>query len=109
MGFEQPETGFENLKVLCDAVRIFAEGKDYTECELLIFEAMKTYPHSPQPHNLIGIILEKQGNHMLAMKHFRAAAALDPAYLPARQNLTSFGTFFSSGGYAFDESDCPQQ
>lgn len=38
MGFEQPETGFENLKVLCDAVRIFAEGKDYTECELLILK-----------------------------------------------------------------------
>jgi len=109
MGFEKPVNKFEDLKMLCDAVRTFAESKDYSECEVLIFEAMKNHPHSPEPHNLIGIILEKQGNHMLAMKHFRAAAALDPAYLPARQNLTNFGTFFSSGGYAFDEGDCPQQ
>ena len=46
---------------------------------------------------------------MTAMKHFRAAWALDPAYLPARQNLDTFGTFFSHGKSAYDESDCTEE
>jgi len=29
--------------------------------------------------------------------------------LPARQNLDSFGTFFSRGRTAYDESDCPEE
>ena len=109
MGFSKQENCFEELNALCDTVRTVAQSKNYQKCEVLIFEAMKKHPHSPEPHNLLGIILEKQGNHRLAMKHFRAAAALDPSYLPARQNLTNFGTFFSSGRYAFDDGDCPQQ
>ncbi|MPN31218.1 hypothetical protein SDC9_178692 [bioreactor metagenome] len=39
------------------------------------------------------------------MKHFRAAWALDPTYIPARQNLDCYGTFFSNGKCAYDESD----
>ncbi len=41
------------------------------------------------------------------MKHFRAAWALDPTYLPASHNLNTYGTFFSNGSCAFDESDVP--
>ena len=40
-----------------------------------------------------------------AMKHFKAALALDPEYLPAKYNLRTYGTFFSRGSCAFDESD----
>ena len=68
---------------------------------------MKKFPHAPHPHNLIGLLLELQGDHPAAMKHFRAAWALDPAYVPARYNLDHFGTFFSGGSWAIDESDCP--
>lgn len=41
------------------------------------------------------------------MKHFRAAWALDPSYLPAKHNLNTYGTFFSTGHCAFDERDVP--
>jgi hypothetical protein len=53
------------------------------------------------------LVLEKESDHLLAMKHFRAAWALDPTYLPARYNLENFGTFVPKGRGAFDESDCP--
>lgn len=96
----------ENLSTLCVTVRELISIQDYEKCESLIRSAMGKYPHAPQPHNLIGILLEKKGDHLTAMKHFRAAWALDPTYIPTRQNLDCYGTFFSSGKCAYDESDC---
>ncbi|MDW2796504.1 hypothetical protein RZO55_02775 [Clostridium boliviensis] len=96
----------ENLTKLCDTVRDLIGKQDYQTCENIICQAMGSCPHAPQPHNLIGILLEITGDHPAAMKHFRAAWALDPTYLPARQNLESYGTFFSNGRCAFDENDC---
>ncbi len=40
---------------------------------------------------------EMQGNHLMAMKHFRVAWDLEPTYLPARQNLEVFGNTHSNG------------
>jgi len=97
------------LKVLCRKIKELVKASDYQKCETIISEAMGKYPHAPEPHNLIGVLLEKQGNHVAAMKHFRAAWALDPTYLPARQNLNLFGTFFSYGEAAFEESDCTEE
>ncbi|HSK68983.1 MAG TPA: hypothetical protein VLA21_06945 [Candidatus Limnocylindria bacterium] len=104
---EMTRTGM-GLRELCAYVR--ENGRDGGgECRRLIYSAMQQHPHAPHPHNLIGILLEQEGNHPAAMKHFRAAWALDPTYMPARWNLDSFGTFFSRGRYAYDESDCPGQ
>ena len=96
----------EDLSTLCVTVRELISIQDYEKCESLIHSAMGKYPHAPEPHNLIGILLEKKGDHLTAMKHFRAAWALDPTYIPARQNLDCYGTFFSSGKCAYDESEC---
>lgn len=98
----------QELSVLCSAVRELVGLKKYRECESLIKEAMRKYPHAPEPHNLIGILLEKEGDLLTAMKHFRAAWALDPAYIPARCNLERFGSFYPKGPCAFDETDCPE-
>lgn len=101
--------GIKELNILCGKVRELIEKQDYQQCEHLICSAMSQYPHAAQPHNLMGVLLEKKGDHLTAMKHFRAAWALDPTYIPARQNLNSYGTFFSQGRCAFDESDCPAE
>lgn len=93
--------------LLCDKARILIDNGNLDECEQLLCDAMSRYPHIPEPNNLLGILMEKRGNHILAMKHFRAAWALDPAYRPARHNLEWFGSFFSVGTLAFDENDCP--
>ncbi|MDD4643360.1 MAG: hypothetical protein PHG99_07685 [Erysipelotrichaceae bacterium] len=79
------------------------------EYKAMIYEIMGKFPHPPQPHNLLGLLFEKEGNHIMAMKHFRAAYALDPTYLPVRHNLDKFGNFYNSGSCAFDESDCMQE
>lgn len=95
------------LDQLCATVRTMVAGGKYESCMESISKAMERNPHAPHPHNLLGIVLEKMGNHTAAMKHFRAAWALDPTYAPASYNLHTYGTFSSSGRCAFDESDIP--
>ena len=74
---------------------------EYKECEKKLGEAMLQNPHSAIPHNLMGILMEKERNHVLAMKHFRAAYALDPTYIPARYNMEQYGTMYPSGRCAY--------
>lgn len=96
---------FDTSKI-CNQVRDLIHNENYITCYNLIVEEMKHCPHAPYPHNLLGMLLEQQGNHTLAMKHFRASWALDPTYLPARHNLEIYGTFYKNGVGAYDESDC---
>ena len=58
---------------------------------------MAENPHCAIPHNLMGILLEKESNHVLAMKHFRAAYALDPTYVPARYNMEQYAQMYPTG------------
>lgn len=99
----------EELHQLCLTIRSLLPTGDYQKCKQMICEAMRKYPDAAQPHNLYGLVLEKEGNHASAMKHFRAARALNPTYLPARQNLEYYGTFHTDGNCAFDESDLPDE
>lgn len=102
------ETRYKNeysLKTLCNEVRNLINNGEYEACYDLIIEEMGKSPHAPEPHNLLGILLEKRRDHLLAMKHFRVASDLEPTYLPARHNLEIYGRFYSSGKIAFDESD----
>lgn len=109
MGEQKTAADIAELNALCSKVRELVGTRDYQSCISIIVSAMSKYPHAPQPHNLLGVLLERQGDHLTAMKHFRAAWALDATYLPARQNLDCYGTFFSHGKCAFDESDCPEE
>lgn len=45
------------------------------------------HPDAKWAHNLIGLIRVDQGDAGAAMEEYRAALALDPAFLPARVNL----------------------
>lgn len=80
----------KELRILSMIICTMVEDENYIEGEEKVREAMCLYPHSPIPHNLMGILLVKQKNHLLALKHFRAAYALDPTYLPARNNLDQY-------------------
>ena len=95
------------LKDICLEVKKLVGQGQLDECLRLASYAMGQYPDAPQPHNLFGIVMEKKGNHLSAMKHFRAAEALDPAYAPVKQNLITYGTFYASGKSAFSDEDCP--
>lgn len=92
-----------DLCSLCGMISGLLRQNKLEECEMLISNAMGNHPSAPEPHNLYGLILESRGKHCDAMKHFRAAWALDPTYDPARKNLDYFGDFSShataKGGY----------
>ena len=96
----------EELAQLCVQARRLIGHREYEACREALCEAMARFPDAPHPHNLMGILLEQERNHPLAMRHFRAAIALDPSYLPAGDNLQYYGTFLSAGRCAYDESDC---
>ena len=98
------------LIAVCNAVRELIDQGKLHESKELIRQAMAKYPHAPEPHNLMGIQLENDGDHLAAMKHFRAAWALDPTYLPARYNLEQYvDMFYKNRMDAYTEDDCPQE
>ena len=98
--------GENRLAALCAQVRALSARLDYDGCMELLRGAMGGCPDAPEPHNLMGIIYMRKGDKGSAMRHFRAAWALDPTYLPARENLYACGTFEPHGALAYDESDC---
>ena len=95
----------EDLNEVIKEVRQLLTQKNYRECEKLLASTMANYPDDPIPHNLLGLVYEKQDDHIAAMKHFRVAWALDPSYKAALQNLDNFGTLFANKTFIFDESD----
>ncbi|PWM44179.1 MAG: hypothetical protein DBX47_05840 [Clostridiales bacterium] len=97
-----------DLVELCNIVKKLINDKKYSESEKLICQAMSDCPHSPEPHNLMGVLLANMGDQLTAMKHFRAAWALNPAYVPARYNMNRYSEIFNSNiKDAYVEEDCP--
>ena len=96
----------EELNDLIAKAKEMIEHREFDPCEALIATAMFQNPHSAVPHNLMGLLLEKKRKHEDAMKHFRAANALDPAYAPARWNLEGFAEFYKTRKDAYSVSDC---
>ena len=78
------------LMSLCSRIKEGLEREAYQECMEEICYSMYLYPDAPEPHNLMGILMEKKRNHIGAMKHFRAALDLDPTYLPAQENIMDY-------------------
>ena len=70
----------------------------FEQCQKEIETAMAENPHCAIPHNLMGILMEKESNHVLAMKHFRAAYALAPTYVPARYNMEQANAGYRKNG-----------
>ena len=80
--------------------------REFDACEALLSTAMFQSPHSAVPHNLMGLLFEKKRQHEDAMKHFRAAYALDPSYGPSRWNLEGFAECYKTRTDAYFVSDC---
>lgn len=94
------------MRILCRKIKKLIKMQNFTECENSILKAMEKYPHSPVPHNLLGVILEYQDDSSNAIKHFRAAWALDPSYIPAKFNLEYYEDSLNKHHFAIDERDC---
>lgn len=94
------------MRILCRKIKKLIIKKEFYQCEKSILTAMEKYPHSPIPHNLLGVILEYQGDSSNAIKHFRAAWALDPSYIPAKFNLEYYEDSLNRHHFAIDEREC---
>lgn len=88
--------GFIDLAAEC------INNHKYTEAEQYIKSAMILDMTAPQPHNLLGILLEYRGDKLRAMKHYRAATDLDPTYMPAKNNLYRAGCAFPDNNVRID-------
>ena len=62
------------------------------QAEECLRHAMQEDMSAPEPHNLYGILLECRGERLRAIRHYRAAYALDPACKPAERNLNRITT-----------------
>ena len=96
----------EELHDLVAEAKEMIGRREFEACEALLATAMFQSPHSAVPHNLMGLLLEKRRKHEDAMKHFRAANALDPAYAPSRWNLEAYAEFYKTRADAYFASDC---
>jgi tetratricopeptide (TPR) repeat protein len=96
----------EELHDLIADAKAMISQREFDACEALLATAMFQNPHSAVPHNLMGLLLEKKRKHEDAMKHFRAANALDPTYGPSRWNLEGFSEFYKTRADAYFASDC---
>ncbi|OLU38531.1 hypothetical protein [Ileibacterium valens] len=90
-------------------IREMLGRQDFVQCRELIIHLMAEYPDSAQPHNLMGLLLEEEGNHSKALSHFRAAAALDPSHRPSQENLHHFSQLYHPGQGVFEDQDCLEQ
>ena len=80
----------KQMQALTARVRALVQENHMCEAEAAAAMAMADAPHEAQPHNLMGIIMERENDHVQAMKHFRAAWALDPTFVPARINMERY-------------------
>jgi tetratricopeptide (TPR) repeat protein len=91
--------------LIAQAKEMIGRG-EFNECEALLATAMFQNPHSAVPHNLMGLLLEHKRKHEDAMKHFRAAYALDPSYGPSRWNMDGFTEFYRTRKEAYFPAEC---
>jgi DNA-binding response OmpR family regulator len=56
-------------------------------------KAIATDPGQPEVYNLLGVLLEIQGDRLEAQKFYRAALDIDPTYKPAWANLERATSF----------------
>ncbi|MCE5188603.1 MAG: hypothetical protein LLF75_05420 [Eubacteriales bacterium] len=96
----------EELGDLVATAKEMISRREFEACEALLSTAMFQSPHSAVPHNLMGLLLEKKRRHEDAMKHFRAAYALDPSYGPSRWNMDGFAECYKTRADAYFTSDC---
>lgn len=62
-------------------------AKDYVLAETYLKKAIDKNIDAPEPHNLLGVILELRNDLHHAQIHYRAALSLDPTYHAADVNL----------------------
>lgn len=90
--FPTPGVPTGDFGALIELARQCAQQSEFDQARKLIAEAMKQAPERPESLTLLGLIAEYLGNRLEALKLYRAALGLDPAYRPAGKNLDRAAT-----------------
>ena len=64
-----------------------ASKRQFEEAITLVKQAIGTNPNNAEAFNMLGELLEVTGDKLQAIKNYRVATDLDPAYKPAQKNL----------------------
>ncbi|MGM0379303.1 MAG: response regulator [Bacillota bacterium] len=81
------KSDLNNSKNLIEYAKKCIIEKNYNEAKEYLKKAIAEDTQKPEPHNLLGVISEYNGDILTAQKYYRAALALDPTYKPADKNL----------------------
>jgi Flp pilus assembly protein TadD len=82
------------------------KSKDLSEAQIIVSKLLIENNHSPQVHNLLGIIAELSGDLDLAITHYRISCTIDQSYISANKNLQRITSFYykpMSGDIDFGE------
>ena len=66
----------------------YVEQRDFPTAAEFVRKAISIAPTRPEAFNFLGALTEIRGDVSEAQKLYRAATSLDPAYSPARENLS---------------------
>lgn len=99
---EEPESA--DYESCIELAKKMINKKKFDRAENYLDSALAKDPSTPEPFNLLGVILEMKGETTEALKKYRAALALDPSYKPAEQNIERATQFdYSTEGIKLDE------
>lgn len=68
-----------------------------------VHKAISLNPERPEAFNLLGALLEINGERLKAQKNYRSALSLDPSYEPARKNLERSSSWKPKGDIILGE------
>ncbi len=77
----------ENYEAHIESAKKCIGEQQFDAAEEHVRQAIALDSTKAEAPNLLGALIEMQGDWLEALKHYRAALALDPAYKPADENL----------------------
>ncbi|MEW6356337.1 MAG: response regulator [Planctomycetota bacterium] len=78
--------------------------KHYDDAVEHVRKAIGIEPGQAEAFNLLGAIMEIQGNRLEAQKNYRAALSIDPTYAPAQRNLSRSTKWNPQGGITLGDT-----
>jgi tetratricopeptide (TPR) repeat protein len=97
------DAGAEDYPTLFELTKRSIADRDFREARALAGRTIASDPGKPDAYNLLGALLEIEGNWLEAQKFYRAALAIDPTFKPAQANLERTSSFRKLGKVDFGQ------
>jgi DNA-binding response OmpR family regulator len=91
------DAGAGDYPTLFELTKRSIADRSFKEARALAGRAVASDPGKPDAYNLLGALLEIEGNWLEAQKFYRAALAIDPTFKPAQANLERTSSFRKLG------------